>query len=54
MQQTLSAYLLGFAFMNLFHGALSDSFGRRPVILWGVALFALVGGLRAVPKPSAR
>ena len=41
MQQTLSAYLLGFAFMNLFHGALSDSFGRRPVILWGVALFAL-------------
>jgi DHA1 family bicyclomycin/chloramphenicol resistance-like MFS transporter len=35
MQQTLSAYLFGFAFMNLFHGALSDSFGRRPVILWG-------------------
>ena len=35
MQQTLSAYLLGFAFMNLFHGALADSFGRRPVILWG-------------------
>ncbi len=23
--------------MNLFHGALSDSFGRRPVVLWGVA-----------------
>ena len=41
MRQTLSAYLLGFAFMNLFHGALSDSFGRRPVILWGLALFAL-------------
>lgn len=35
MQQTLSAYLFGFAFMNLFHGALSDSFGRRPVVLWG-------------------
>lgn len=41
MQQTLSAYLFGFAFMNLFHGALADSFGRRPVVLWGVALFAL-------------
>ena len=41
MQQTLSAYLFGFAFMNLFHGALSDSFGRRPVILWGLALFTL-------------
>lgn len=39
MQQTLSAYLFGFAVMNLFHGALSDSFGRRPVVLWGVALF---------------
>lgn len=41
MQQTLSAYLFGFAFMNLFHGALSDSFGRRPVVLWGIGLFTL-------------
>ncbi|MDA7414811.1 multidrug effflux MFS transporter [Xenophilus arseniciresistens] len=41
MQQTLSAYLFGFAFMNLFHGALSDSFGRRPVILIGLAVFTL-------------
>ena len=41
MQQTLSAYLLGFAVMNLFHGALSDSLGRRPVVLWGVAVFTL-------------
>ena len=41
MQQTLSAYLFGFAVMNLFHGALSDSFGRRPVVLWGIALFTL-------------
>ena len=41
MQQTLSAYLFGFAAMNLFHGALADSFGRRPVVLWGVGLFTL-------------
>ncbi len=41
MQQTLSAYLFGFALMNLFHGALSDSFGRRPVVLWGLLLFTL-------------
>src|SRR6187402_2036272 len=41
MQQTLSSYLFGFALMNLFHGALSDSLGRRPVVLWGVALFTL-------------
>ena len=41
MQQTLSAYLFGFAFMNLFHGALSDSLGRRPVVLTGLAVFGL-------------
>lgn len=41
MQQTLSAYLLGFAVMNLFHGALSDSLGRRPVVLAGMAVFTL-------------
>ena len=41
MQQTLSAYLFGFAFMNLFHGALADSFGRRPVVLTGIAVFTL-------------
>jgi DHA1 family bicyclomycin/chloramphenicol resistance-like MFS transporter len=39
MQQTLSAYLFGFAAMNLFHGALADSFGRRPVVLAGIAVF---------------
>jgi len=41
MQQTLSAYLFGFAFMSLFHGALSDSVGRRPVVLRGLAAFTL-------------
>ena len=41
MQQTLSAYLLGFSVMSLFHGAISDSFGRRPVVLWGMAAFTL-------------
>jgi DHA1 family bicyclomycin/chloramphenicol resistance-like MFS transporter len=41
MQQTLSAYLFGFAIMNLFHGALSDSIGRRPVVLGGLVVFTL-------------
>ncbi|HYR26756.1 MAG TPA: multidrug effflux MFS transporter [Aquabacterium sp.] len=41
IQQTLSAYLFAFAFMSLFHGALSDSFGRRPVVLTGIAVFTL-------------
>ena len=39
MQQTLSVYLLAFAAMSLFHGPLSDAFGRRRVILAGIAVF---------------
>jgi DHA1 family bicyclomycin/chloramphenicol resistance-like MFS transporter len=41
LQQTLSLYLFTVAFMTLFHGTLSDSFGRRPVILASLALYAL-------------
>lgn len=41
VQQTLSVYLVAFAFMTLFHGTLSDSFGRRPVVLANLAVFAL-------------
>jgi MFS transporter, DHA1 family, multidrug resistance protein len=41
LQQTLAAYLAGFALMNLFHGALADSFGRRPVVLVGVGVFTV-------------
>ncbi len=39
IQQTLSAYLFAFGLMFLFHGALSDSFGRRPVILAALAVY---------------
>ena len=41
VQQTLSFYLIAFAVMTLFHGTLSDSFGRRPVILVNTAIFTL-------------
>ncbi len=41
VQQTLSAYLLAFALMTLWHGALADRFGRRRIILGALALFAL-------------
>lgn len=41
MQQTISAYLLAYAFMSLFHGPFSDALGRRRVILVGVFVFAL-------------
>ena len=40
MQQTLSVYLFAYAFMMLWHGALSDALGRRPVIIAGLAVYA--------------
>jgi MFS transporter, DHA1 family, multidrug resistance protein len=39
MQQVISLYLAGFAAMSLFHGPLSDAYGRRPVILGSTLLF---------------
>lgn len=41
VQQTLTAYLLPFAVMALWHGAISDALGRRRVILVTLALFGL-------------
>ena len=41
VQQTLTAYMLSFGMMILWHGALSDTFGRRNVILTSLAVFAV-------------
>ncbi len=41
IQQTLSGYLFAFGLMFLFHGALSDSFGRRPVILVALVVYTI-------------
>lgn len=41
VQQTLSVFLFCFAFMMLFYGTLSDSFGRRPVILAALSVYTL-------------
>ena len=41
VQQTLSAYLFAFAGMMLWHGALSDALGRRPVVLAGLVIYAI-------------
>ena len=41
VQQTLTAYMLSFALMTLWHGALSDSFGRRNVILVALLVFCV-------------
>lgn len=41
VQQTLTAYLLPFAAAMLWQGALSDTLGRRRVILWGLAIYVV-------------
>ena len=41
VQQTLSIYLFAYAFMMLWHGALADALGRRPVVLASLVIYAL-------------
>lgn len=40
-QLTLSALLLAFGTSQLIWGPLSDRFGRRPILLWGLAAYTL-------------
>lgn len=53
VQLTISTFLIGFAIGQMFYGPLADSFGRKPVILFGLALFTLasVGCLLADNLP---
>jgi DHA1 family bicyclomycin/chloramphenicol resistance-like MFS transporter len=44
----LGAFMLAFAFGQLVVGPLSDRFGRRPVIVGGMAIFAVAGVLCAI------
>lgn len=46
-QATLGAFMLAFALGQLVVGPLSDRYGRRPVIIAGMAVFALAGVLCA-------
>ena len=39
VQQTLSLFVIGFGGAQLISGPLSDRFGRRPVLLWGLAIY---------------
>jgi MFS transporter, DHA1 family, multidrug resistance protein len=42
-QLTLTAMLLAFGTSQLVWGPLSDRFGRRPILLWGLAAYVLSG-----------
>ncbi|KQT34452.1 multidrug effflux MFS transporter [Methylophilus sp. Leaf414] len=41
IQQSLTFYLLPYALMTLFHGAISDAIGRIRTIKWGLTIFVL-------------
>ncbi len=41
LQQLISVYLLTYAGMSLFHGAISDAIGRKPVMVAGIAVYAM-------------
>ena len=51
LQLIVTAYMLAFAAMSIFHGPLSDSLGRRPVMLWSVAVF-VAGSAMCTVAPS--
>ena len=50
-QMVLSVFLLGFGVGQFVMGPLSDRFGRRPVLLGGMALYCVASGL-AIAAPS--
>lgn len=43
VQLTLSLFLAGYAGAQLFYGPVSDRFGRRPVLLFGLGLYTIAG-----------
>lgn len=50
-QLVITAYMLGFAIGQPFHGPLSDRFGRKPILAVGLVIFA-IGSLGAAFAPS--
>lgn len=51
IQYTIAINFLGFCLASLIYGALSDSYGRRPIMIIGNA-FMLVGAIGCVWSPS--
>jgi DHA1 family bicyclomycin/chloramphenicol resistance-like MFS transporter len=52
VQLTITLYLIGLAIGQLVYGPISDRFGRRPVLLAGLALFTLAG-IATTAAPTA-
>ncbi len=51
LQHVITAYMVPFAFASLVHGPLSDAIGRRPVMIWGMALYTL-GSIACTLAPN--
>ncbi len=41
VQSSLIAFLIAYAAGHLFYGGVADRYGRRPVLLWGLAIYVL-------------
>ena len=52
MQLSVALYLAVNAFLQILVGPIADKFGRRPVVLWGLALF-LVATIGCIYAPNA-
>jgi len=50
VQLTLSVYMYGWGFAQLFAGPMSDRFGRRPALLGGLAVFVLASSACALSR----
>ncbi len=53
LQQLISMYLVTYATMSLFHGAISDAIGRKPVMVVGMVLYALASAGAAMSTSFA-
>lgn len=47
-QLVITAYLIGFGFTQLFYGTLSDRYGRKPILIVGLLIYALFGALSVI------
>lgn len=52
-QAVIAVYLVGMGLSQLIYGPVSDRFGRRPVLIGGLALFSLAGLLSAMTASFA-